>query len=100
MNVGQTGTLIYIYAGVDLTKATSITLTLNKPDQTTATVTPTIGSAVLTLPNGSTWAAGTYAYYSPVSGDIDQAGNWSLRLTYNGVGQVVPGQLAYFVVGP
>lgn len=81
MNVGEFGVVLQFGASFDMSANTALSITFIKPDLTTLIVTPTLGTEPVSTPLG-VFAANTYAVYTFVSGDVDQAGMWSARLTY------------------
>lgn len=60
---------------------TSLSFTFTKPDETTLTVVGQLGVPPVITPLGI-FAANTYAIYTFVNGDVDQDGEWAVRLTY------------------
>ena len=81
MNVNEYGIVLQFGVSFDMSSNTSLSFTFTKPDDTTLTVAGTLGTAQITTTEGI-FAANTYATYRFVSGDVNQAGEWSVRLTY------------------
>lgn len=81
MNVNEYGVVFQFGVSFNMAAHTSLSLTYTKPDATTLTVTPTLGTVDVSTPLG-TFSANTYVTYTFVNGDVDQAGSWSARLTY------------------
>jgi len=100
MNVGEYGVQFVLGTSFDMSANTSLSLTFTKPDGTTLTKTSgvTISASPITTTAG-TFAANTYFLYTFVSGDVDQAGDWSVRGTYNATGPVhLISSIAYFTI--
>lgn len=103
MNVGEYGVQFVLGVSFDMSSNTSLSLTFTKPDGTTLTVTDpdvTIAASPIVTTAG-TFASNTYFLYTFVSGDIDQAGDWSVRGTYNAAGPVhLISSIGYFTIEP
>lgn len=85
MNVNEYGVAFVFSTGFNMSAFTSISITFTKPDDTTLTVTDpdvTVPASPLTTTDGI-FAANEYAQYYFQSGDVDQVGQWSARVTYN-----------------
>ncbi len=90
MNVNEYGIEFVFGTGYDMSAYTDLTLTFIKPDLTELVVTNpdvSISSSPLSTTLG-TFAGDTYALYTFVEGDIDQAGTYHVRLTYDAAGPV------------
>lgn len=81
MNLGEYGTILYFSTGYDMSAKTTLTITFTKPDATTLTKTATVGSGNVTTTAG-VFVDKMYAQYTFATGDVDQAGTWSARVTY------------------
>lgn len=81
MNVNEYGVVLQFGVSFDMIAYTSLNFTFIKPDLTTLTVPGELGTMPVTTPVG-VFAANTYATYTFVEGDVNQAGSWSTRLTY------------------
>lgn len=84
MNVNEYGVQFQFGTGFDLTSYSSLSIKFTKPDLTTLTVTSpsvTVGNTTISTTEGI-FSAGTYALYTFVNGNVDQAGEWTARLTY------------------
>lgn len=96
MNANEYGIDIKFNVNFVLTGAVTLSLAITKPDGTALTVVPTIG-----LVTYGSFAANEYAIYRTQLGDIDQAGTYTARLTYN---DALPSRLisdiASFTVNP
>lgn len=68
---GEYGKTLVLNAGIDLTTATALSVTIRRPDGTTVTTpaTPTVGTTDLT-DDGITYAANQHALYVTQDGDI------------------------------
>lgn len=96
MNANEFGIDIAFNVNFTLTGATTLSLAITRPDGTLLTVVPTIGAVSL-----GSFLANQYAIYRTVLGDINQAGTYTARLTYN---DALPSRLisdiASFTVNP
>lgn len=81
MNVNEYGVTLQFGVSFDMSANTSLSFTFTKPDLSTLTVAGTLGTIQITTTEGI-FAANTYATYRFVAGNVDQAGDWSVRLTY------------------
>ncbi len=85
LKVGETGKIIRVAAGFDMSSNTELTLTFYKPDATTITKVKADGVALgagVTDDTLGVLAANEYVEYAVDWGLIDQAGAWNLTLTY------------------
>ena len=87
LHVSEVGKSIVVNAGYDLSANTSLSLVFTKPDQTTLTVTSGVtapaSTLVVTIDGVSTTLnANEYWLYATASGDLDQAGTWSVHGKY------------------
>ena len=90
--VGETGKVIRVAAGFDMSSFTELTLTFTKPDLTTSIKTQTGGEVTLgagvTDPDLGVLAANEYVEYEVEAGFLDQDGlktddnPWKVYLTY------------------
>lgn len=90
LRIGEIGKTIRVNTDYDLSSNTQLTLTFTKPDGTTLTKTKTVDGVSapavdVTDPDDPTvtFLANEYMEYDTVSGDLDQAGTWSVYATYN-----------------
>jgi hypothetical protein len=81
MNVNEYGVVLQLGVSFDMSSYTSLSLTFTKPDLTLLTVIAVLGVAPVTTPLGI-FAANTYVTYKFLAGQVNQAGLWSVRLTY------------------
>lgn len=81
MNVNEYGVMLQLCVSFDMSANTSLSFTFTKPDLTTLTVTGHLGTVTTVTPLGI-FSANTYATYVFVLGDVTQAGDWTVRLTY------------------
>lgn len=81
MKINEYGVVLQFGTSFDMSSYTSLSLTFTKPDLSTLTVTPTLGVGAVSTPLGS-FATHTYVTYTFLSGQVNQAGSWSARLTY------------------
>lgn len=103
MNVNEYGVEFVFGASFDMSAKTNLTLNFTKPNGASLSVSSPavyIVNAPIVTSLG-TLDANTYAVYITQNGDIDQAGNWSVRLVYD---DATPAHLisniATFTVGP
>lgn len=92
--VGETGSTLVVNAGIDLTTATELTLTLRRPDSSTVTRTLTGGDLTIgtteytNTVTGETYAVNEYVTFildtegSPSLPIIDVDGQWRGQLSY------------------
>lgn len=99
MNVNEYGVILQFGVSFDMSVETFLSFTFTKPDGTTLTVMGTLGTSPVTTPLGI-FAVHTYATYTFLQGQVDQAGTWEVRLKYQ---DATPAQListvGTFVVG-
>lgn len=104
MNKGEYGVRFVFAASFDMSDETSLTLSFTKPDGTVLNVSSPdvyIVDAPLVTAQYGTLSANTYANYITKNGDVDQAGVWSVRLTYNdATPQHLISNITTFTVGP
>ena len=99
------GVQVLLGTSFDMTINTSLSLTFIKPDLTTLTVTSpavTIDPAEYipaTTPPGN-FPGNTYFIYTTQPGDIDQAGEWSVRGTYEAPGIQLISDPITFTIDP
>lgn len=85
MNKNEYGIAFNLNVNFNLSAAISLSMEIIRPDNTIITGVPTVGAAPLVTEFG-TFLAQQYATYVFVSGDINQSGTYSARLTYNASG--------------
>lgn len=103
MNLGEYGVVYRQNVGFDISANTSLSITFTKPDGSTLVVTTGVSfGAVDVQTEYGTFTAHQYATYTFVSGDVDQVGDWSGRVTYNntGLGQHLISTPGPFTVSP
>jgi hypothetical protein len=106
--VGETGRLLRVNAGFDLSSYTELSLIFCKPNGTTATKTTSdgvaIGGTAVTDADLGALTANYYVTYSIESGLISttDAGQWQVQLLYTNTGasptDSLYGSIAYFTV--
>lgn len=83
IRVGESGKRHRINCKFDMSSNTSIGFVYTKPvTGNTLTVTGVLGTTIETI-DGLSVAANFWAYYDFEVGDVDEAGNWDLQITYN-----------------
>ncbi len=96
--VGETGSTLVVNAGLDLTTATELTLTLRRPDSSTVTRTLTGGDLTIgTIEYTNTVTGETYAVNEYVTFILDTEGSPSLPII--DVDGLWRGQLSYQIPG-
>lgn len=81
MNVNEFGITLQFGVSFDMSGYDTLSFTFTKPSGEFLTVTGSLGTIQITTTEGI-FAANTYATYRFVDGDIDETGEWSVRLTY------------------
>lgn len=87
LKLGETGKILRVAAGFDMSSNTELTLTFDLPDETTVTKTKTGGEVVLGTGNVTDadlgeLTANEYVEYDIEAGFLSQAGEWKVKLTY------------------
>lgn len=100
MNLNEYGVVLQFGVSFNMVSETSLSLAFTKPDGTTLTVPAVLGIVDISTELG-TFTGYTYVTYTFTSGQVDQTGQWSVRLTYK---DASPAQListpGYFTVHP
>ena len=80
---GESGKVFRVGSGgFDMSSKTSLLLTFEKPDETVVTKIPSLGASPVTDPDIGSLSANEYVEYEIEPGFLDQAGTWSVYLTY------------------
>lgn len=83
IRVGESGKRHRINVKFDMSTNTSIDFVYTKPiSGDLLSVAGTLGTTAETI-DGVSVLANFWAYYDFVPGDLDEAGNWDLQITYN-----------------
>lgn len=88
LKVGEIGKIIRIDTDYNLSANSELTLVFTKPDGSTLTKTKTLDNVTApavdaTDPDTSeVFLANQYAEYATASGDLDQSGQWAVRVEY------------------
>ena len=85
LKLNETGKILRVAAGFDMSSNTELTLNFTLPDETTATKTSSDGvvlGAGVTDPDLGVLAANEYIEYPIETGFLNQAGDWQVSLTY------------------
>lgn len=103
MNVGEWGVEFCFSTGFDMSGFTSISIKFTKPDGSFLTV----SNPDVSVPNSpvnttlGTFSAKEYAAYTFKNGDVNQAGVWSARVTYqDATPQELISDVGTFTVNP
>lgn len=100
------GVVLRFNAGYDMSNNTGLQLVLTPPSGSTNALTRTkattpavtLGASDVETSEG-TFTANEYVEYTTASGEIDEAGSWTARLTYTESGVQLISELVTFVVG-
>lgn len=101
MNAGEYGITFNFNQNFTISGFTSLSLAITRPDGTVLTkVSPavSVGAVPLVTPADGTYAAGQYAIYNFVAGDLSVAGQYSARLTYTDASKNLISDVDYFTV--
>jgi len=87
LRVGESGKIIRVAAGFDMSSFTELTLLFTKPSAATSSKTQTggevsLGSVAVTDDDLGELAANEYVEYDIEAGFLDEAGDWTVYLTY------------------
>lgn len=82
MNVGEYGLVLNLNVNFDISAATTLQLAITRPDGTVVNGVPTVGAVDLSTSDQGTFAAKQYCIYKFQTNDLNQAGNYTARLTY------------------
>lgn len=98
MNANEYGIVLKFGTGFDMSGNTSLSLVFTRPDGTSLTVT----NPAVTVGSGAygSFADKEYLNYTTVSGDINQAGTYTVRAIYNASGVHLISDPGTFVVNP
>lgn len=98
MNANEYGILFEFGTGFDMSGNTSLSLVFTRPDATVLTVTnPAVTISAAAAPP---FLGNQYMKYTFASGDINQAGSYSVRAIYNdGLPSHLISNVGTFVVG-
>lgn len=103
MNKDEFGIAFYLNMAYTMAGFTTLSLAFTRPDGTVLTVTSpsvNINASPLVTPSSGTFAANQYAQYTFAAGDINQAGVYSARLTYQAAGIKLISDIVQFTVNP
>ncbi len=81
MFVNEYGIVFQFGVSFNMSANTSLSFTFTRPDATTITVAGALGTVTIDTTAGI-FLANTYATYVINGGDLNQAGEYSVRLTY------------------
>lgn len=86
LNVGEYGLACAVNVNFDLIGATSLLLEFVRPDLTVFGGAADAPNTALVTPSEGTYTAGQYARYIFKPGDLNQPGDYIVRLAYVGTG--------------
>lgn len=101
-NVGDFGRYYRLNANFDMSGFSSISLVITRPDGSSITkASPDVAliATDLSTPLGP-FLANQHIAYKFADGDLNAAGNYSVRLSYNAPGEHVTSDVAVFTVKP
>jgi len=92
MNVGEYGIAFNLNVSYNISAFTTLTLNITRPDATTISRTGADVTAPATplVTSLGTFAANEYAKYYFKSGDLSQAGQYTVRLVFDNAAAVPP----------
>lgn len=99
MNVGEYGLVLNLNVNFDISAATSLQMAITRPDGTAIAGVPTVGLVDLVTDDG-TFPAKQYCKYTFVNGDLNQAGDYIVRVTYNDATKRLISDPTSFTVSP
>lgn len=107
MNQGESGVVFAFSVGFDMSTNTSIQILFWKPSNpwssdtnSTPSLTATASLGVVDLvTTAGTFTSNTYATYTFIPGDVDEAGTWYARVSYTSISQHLYSDVATFSVG-
>lgn len=82
INVGEYGLALNLNVNYDISASTALQLLITRPDGTTITGVPIVGLVDLVTTDDGTYPAKQYCTYKFAAGDLIQAGDYTVRLTY------------------
>jgi hypothetical protein len=100
INVGEYGLALNLNVNYDISAATALQLAITRPDGTLVTGVPTVGLVDLVTGDDGTYPAKQYCTYKLVSGDLNQAGTYTTRLTYTDATKRLISDPTSFTVSP
>lgn len=100
INVGEYGLVLNVNVNFDISAATSLQLVITRPDGTTITGTPTVGAVDLVTDDDGTYLANQYCSYTFIAGDLNQAGDYTARVTYTDASKHLISDPTSFTVSP
>ena len=99
MNVGEWGSTINVATGFNMSGYTTLQLQFLMPGYVTKTVAATLGTTTFTDAAGNVFTANQYVLYKTLSGDINAAGTWQVKVLYTDAVQYLPSTYVAFTVG-
>jgi hypothetical protein len=82
INAGEYGIAYDLNVAYDLSNATSLLMSFTRPDGTTFSGVPVMGAVDLVTDGLGTFAAHEYCTYTFVNGDLNQPGEYFVRVAY------------------
>lgn len=101
MNAGEYGITYNLNVNFDISGYSSLSLAFTRPDGTSFTrtnPTVTVGNSPLVTPDQGTFSANQYCVYVFQNADINQAGTYTARLTYQDASKHLISDQATFTV--
>lgn len=103
MNVGEYGLAFNLNVNYNISGFTTLSLVITRPDATSITRTNgdvTVPAVQLVTTDMGTFAANEYAKYLFQLGDLDQEGEYTVRLTYTDASKRLISDETSFTVNP
>ena len=99
INVGEYGLSFNLHVSYDLSPG-ALVMVFSRPDNTVFSGIPLVGMADLTTPDQGTFPAKMYATYTFKDGDLNQPGEYRVRLTYTDASKRLISDVTSFDVYP
>ena len=98
VHVGEVGKILYVTCDSDVSASTTQEIECVKPSGATVVYTATVGGTQITDPCGNITPADFYIQYTFQTGDLDEAGNWTVRAVITTGSVIVKGSRDTFTV--
>lgn len=100
INTGEYGIALNFNANYNLSSATTLSLSVVRPDNSAFVAQPTRGTVDLVTTDVGTYLANQYATYIFQSGDLSVAGTYFVRMVYLDPSKRLVSDVTTFVVQP
>ncbi|NIA67779.1 hypothetical protein HBA54_04175 [Pelagibius litoralis] len=98
MNLNEYGVIFRHGVGFDLSSNTALSITFTKPSGATLTVSNPSVTAPASI--GGSFSANEYFSYVFADGNVDEAGEWSVRATYTDGSKQLISDAVTFIINP